>query len=113
MVDDEQDMCNSLCDFLKKDDHNVKCVNNGKVSIELLKNNDFDILTCDLVMPEVTGMDIVRSLDMLDKRPKVGIITAWKHKFKNVTDKSLNVDFIIRKPFELSELRKEINNLGL
>ncbi|MGR3302464.1 MAG: PAS domain S-box protein, partial [Candidatus Scalindua sp.] len=109
VVDDEKYLCDSLSNFFKKDGHTVRCVSNGKVAIELLKNNDFDLLICDLVMPEVNGREVIKALDTLNKRPKVGLITAWN--YKSIKDEDLNVDFVVKKPFNLSKLRRDINKI--
>ncbi len=109
VVDDEKALCDSLGSFFEKDGHTVRCVNNGSEAIKLLKNNDFDLLICDLVMPEINGREVIKALDTLDKRPKVGLITAWN--YKSIKDEDLNVDFVVKKPFKLSELRKDINNI--
>jgi PAS domain S-box-containing protein len=111
VVDDEQDICEFFSNSLTKEGHNVETVDNGAKAIKLLKNNTYDLLICDLVMPEVTGMDVLKSLDSLDKRPKVGIITGWKYKIKDLDVKDLNVDFIVKKPFKLTKLRRDINNI--
>ena len=39
--------------------------------------NSFDLVLCDLVMPEVGGREVIKVLDTLNKRPKVGLITGW------------------------------------
>jgi PAS domain S-box-containing protein len=109
VVDDEKDLCESLSNFFKKDGHTVRSVSNGSEAIKLLKNNDFDLLVCDLVMPEINGREVIKALDTLNKRPKVGLITAWNH--ESIKDEDLNVDFVAKKPFKLSELRKDINNI--
>ena len=58
-------------------------------------------------MLEVTGRDIIKALD---KRPKVGLITGWNYKMEDMKKEDLKVDFVVQKPFKLSELRREINN---
>ena len=50
-------------------------------------------------------------LTELDKRPNVGMITGWKEEIVGKDKEELNVDFIIRKPFDLSELTKNINDV--
>jgi PAS domain S-box-containing protein len=111
VVDDEQDMCETLSNFFIKEGHKVKSVNSGTDGISLLKSEDFDLILCDLVMPNVTGRDVIKALDTLDKRPKVGLITGWRYEMEDVEKEDLKVDFVMRKPFKLSEIRREINNI--
>ena len=62
-------------------------------------------------MPEVFGYDVIKALNELEKRPRIGIITGWGEKLKPLDDEDLRVDFIIKKPFDFSELTKHINEL--
>ena len=62
-------------------------------------------------MPEVSGRDVIEELNMLDKRPKVGLISGWSEKIESFYNEDLQIDFIIKKPFDFSELSKHINNI--
>ena len=68
-------------------------------------------MLCDLAMPNVTGRDVIKELDTLDKRPKVGLITGWRLEMKDVKKEDLKVDFVVKKPFKFSELRRDIRNI--
>ncbi len=111
VVDDEIEMCDVLCKFFFNEGHKVRGVNNGVQAIELLNENNYDLLICDLVMPEVNGRDVVNSLKEMNKRPKVGLITGWNYSMKDAEKEGLQVDFIIKKPFDMSNLRKDIDDL--
>jgi PAS domain S-box-containing protein len=111
VVDDEVEMCKVLYKFFFNEGHKVRGVNNGVQAIELLNENNYDLLICDLVMPGVNGRDVVNSLKMMNKRPKVGVVTGWKYSMEDAEKEGLEVDFITRKPFDMYNLRKEINDL--
>jgi PAS domain S-box-containing protein len=55
IVDDEVNVAHSLALVLEK--HDVTCANSGHEALELFQARDFDIVFCDLLMPELTGMD--------------------------------------------------------
>jgi PAS domain S-box-containing protein len=109
VVDDNQNMGLLIDQLLSEEGHNVKSVSSGAEAIELLRCERFDLLLSDLIMPEVTGYDVIRSLDKLDRRPKVGIITGCGERYRAMKQ----VDFIIKKPFDLPELTNHINNIFL
>ena len=111
VVDDEVDICNILDRFLSSLDHKVKAIGNGAEAIELIKGENFDFVLCDLGMPNVYGYDVIKALNKLERRPKVGIMTGWGEKLKPMDDEEFKVDFIIKKPFDLSELSKHINDV--
>lgn len=110
VVDDEEVICNILDKFLSKAGHKVKTVDNGADAIELMKREEFDLVLCDLAMPNVIGYDVIKALNDLEKRPKIGIITGWGEKLKAIDGEGMKIDFIFKKPFNLSMLTKHIND---
>ena len=111
VVDNEEKICGIMDKYLSLGGHKVKIVDNGAAAIELAKKEDFNLVLCDLAMPEVFGYDVVEALNKLEKRPKIGIITGWDENLKSLEAEGQIVDFIIRKPFDLSELTKQINDI--
>jgi len=111
VVDDEEKICNILGTFFSREGHMVKAVNNGAEAIEMAKREDFDLVISDLAMPDVTGYDVVKALNELDKVPKIGISTGSFDNYSSVEINALKADFIINKPFKLIELANKINVL--
>ncbi len=111
VIDDNDGVGNILNVYLSWCGHNVKAVNNGAEAIELSMNEDFDLVITDLSMPKVTGYDVIKALNGLDKIPKIGLVSAISEKFEPVKSEGLNVDFIVKKPFNLSRLARRINDI--
>ena len=58
IVDDEVVFANSLRRMLSRE-HDVTVANSGRAALELLRAGErFDVILCDLMMPEITGMDV-------------------------------------------------------
>ncbi len=110
-VDDEKEICYILDTFLSKKGHKVKTANNGFDAIEIIKDEIFDLVLCDLKMPGVHGYEVVKVINSLEKKPKIGIITGSVDEIKHKDNNHFKVDFIIKKPFYFSELAKHINEL--
>ena len=111
VVDDEEEICSILDKFFSRVGHMVKAVSNGAEAIELAKREDFDLVICDLTMPGVTGHDVIKALNELDKVPKIGISTGSIEDYSSAEVNALKADFIINKPFRLLELANKINVL--
>ena len=111
VVDDEEEICNILNKFFSRVGHIVKTVGNGAEAIELAKREDFDIVICDLAMPDVTGYDVIEALNDLDKVPKIGVSTGLRENLTSAEENALKIDSIIKKPFKLLELASKINAL--
>ena len=109
VVDDEEAIRNILEQFLSRDGHTVKTVDNGAEAINMVEGEDFDLVLSDLAMPNVFGYDVVKAIDGLEKRPKIGIITGWNEEHAPA-DKEIKVDFYLKKPFKKTDLTKHIND---
>jgi len=111
VVDDEEEICNMLDDYLSKRGNKVKAVDKGADAIELINSEHFDLVLCDIAMPNVSGYDVIKVLNKLEKRPKTGIITGWGERVKPTDEEGIKVDFVLKKPFDLSVLIKHINEV--
>ncbi len=110
VVDDEEKVCNLYSKFLTRNGHKVKAVVSGAEAIGLLKTAEYDLELTDIDMPNVTGHDVLKVVNELEKKPKIGIITGSIEILKP-SEVILSVDFILRKPLKFSELEKHINDL--
>ncbi|MCP4266456.1 MAG: PAS domain S-box protein [Candidatus Brocadiaceae bacterium] len=112
VIDDEIEICSMLDEFLKTGGHKVKTVDNGSMAIEITRKERFDLVLCDMAMPKISGQEVVRALNKLNNRPKIGIITGWDNDLKLKEDEGLVIDFIIKKPFNFAELTRYLNNIA-
>jgi two-component system response regulator PilR (NtrC family) len=105
IIDDEKSLLDLLTVVLKKDGYRVKtCLAPSKV-FELLENEEFDLLICDIKLPEVSGMEVLRYVR--ENRPEIPVlmITAYGSLKQAVEAlKAGAIDYIL-KPFDIEELR--------
>ncbi len=109
VVDDKEYIRSLLKRFLANYGHTVITVDRGKVATEILKTETFDMVLTDIVMPEMSGYELISELNKLVKRPVIGVITGWSEDFETKEKNELKVDFILQKPFKLSVLSKYMN----
>ena len=110
VVDDNKDMHSFLEAYFVDSGNKAKSVDSGERAIEVLETETFDLVLCDIIMPGISGYDVVAVLNSQEKKPKIGMMTGWSEKIKAKEGKGLNIDFIIKKPFELSVLADHIND---
>jgi two-component system response regulator PilR (NtrC family) len=111
IVDDEEEIRNSLSIVLREEGYQCATAPNGAVAIEALKEHSFDILITDLKMPGADGIQVLehalqRSSDMLTI-----IITA--HASVETAIQALRkgaADYIL-KPLDFDEVILRIENL--
>jgi len=111
VVDDEEDICEILYKYFSRAGHIVKTVDNGAEAVELTEREDFDLVLCDMTMPDITGYEVIKALNALDKVPKIGIATGLGVKLTSAEVNALEIDFIVEKPFKLLELAGKIKVL--
>jgi DNA-binding response OmpR family regulator len=111
VIDSEKALRDVLHIFFSREGYKVKIVDNGAIAKRVLKKECFDLVLCDWVTPEVYDYDVIRDLNKLKKRPKIGIITCWSGKLMSIKNGDLDVDFISRKPFDLSRLLRQISEV--
>ncbi len=65
VVDDNCNLCESIRDLLEANNYLVKYVFNGNDAIELARNNKFDIAFIDIVLPDISGNEVVEKITRL------------------------------------------------
>ena len=105
VIDDEKDMLNACGKILDALDYHPVLVDNGKLGIELLVHDEFDLVLCDLFMPEVDGMDILKKATELAPHTPVVIFTAYGTIDRAVIAMKSGAFDFIEKPFEIEHLK--------
>lgn len=86
---------------------------NGVEAIELFKQERPDLVTMDLTMPEMDGLECIRSLIDLDEEVRILVVSALSDKTTGLRALKYGARGFVCKPFTeeelLSALRKVIN----
>ncbi|HNR14381.1 MAG TPA: response regulator, partial [Thermodesulfobacteriota bacterium] len=72
IVDDEENMRHMLSELLKQDGYGVDTAGNGQEALDKLEVRDFDLILCDLRMPEMDGLTFLSTV--VDKKLKSSVI---------------------------------------
>jgi DNA-binding NtrC family response regulator len=107
LVDDEEKILKTLGRALRDDAHEVVTAANGKDAQRLLAERSFDLLIIDFLMPDRTGMDVLRELASSTpetERPAVVMMTAHGSIESAVEAMKLGARDYLQKPFEVDEL---------
>jgi CheY-like chemotaxis protein len=70
IVDDEAGIRSALAYLLRRDGHAVETATNGALALEKLQSRSFDLILCDLRMPELDGPGLYRALQ--NRSPQLG-----------------------------------------
>jgi len=69
VVDDDRVALTILCSMLRGAGAHVEAAGGGAAALELLRRSAFDVLLCDVYMPEMDGFELLRQVRLLAPRP--------------------------------------------
>ena len=76
-VDDEENIRNLITYTFEEHNLEVMTAENGKAAITILENNPIDVIITDLLMPTMTGLDLIREMKKRKSAIPIIIITAY------------------------------------
>ncbi len=90
--------------------HDVYIINSGRDAIELAQELEFDALICDLVMPDVSGVQVYEQLQVLRPAmvPRIIFLTAGAFSGADRAFLDQIDNQVLDKPFEFSDLRQAV-----
>ncbi|MDB4999338.1 MAG: Fis family transcriptional regulator, partial [Mucilaginibacter sp.] len=59
IIDDERSIRNTLREILEYEDYIVEDTDNGVDGLEMIRNNDYDLILCDIKMNRMDGMEVL------------------------------------------------------
>ncbi len=105
IAEDEPIMLKTMELKLKRDGHVVMTVTNGRDAIQLIKENDFDLVVTDIMIPYTSGLEILEFIkNQSGKKMPVIVLSAMGQENVVVEAFSLGADDFITKPFSPNEL---------
>lgn len=109
VVDDDKTLLSALKTVLDQENH-VTVSNDGNKAIELCRNNKYDLIITDLMMPGATGLDVLTATKKIDPDTLVVLITGFASLETAVQAIREGAYDYITKPFKLEELKIIVNN---
>ncbi|HMT07072.1 MAG TPA: sigma-54 dependent transcriptional regulator [Pyrinomonadaceae bacterium] len=105
IVDDEQSYRQLLSLVFEGDGHKIRTAMNGRQAIEALAESPADIIISDVKMPDMDGIEMLRSVR--ETQPDLGVVlmTAFASVETAREAFKLGADDFIQKPFDVEELK--------
>jgi DNA-binding NtrC family response regulator len=112
LVDDETKIREALAKALREEGHEVVATGCPREVQGLLSRGSFDVLLVDNLMPELTGLDLIRELvasTPTGERPQILLMTAHATVESAIEAMKLGALDYLQKPFEIDELLVVVN----
>lgn len=115
VIDDEPSILEMVTEILKRQGHEVTSLSSASDGVKHFRKGSFDLVVTDLVMPEVSGIDMI--LEMRDMAPDVKILAisgggGITGRFDYLPIASLvGAGAILKKPFSIDEFNRKVDSL--
>jgi two-component system cell cycle response regulator CpdR len=111
LAEDDPDMRRFLSKALQNAGFDVASFDNGLAAYHRLREEPFELLLTDIVMPEMDGIELARKATELDPEIKVMFITGFAAVALNPDNHAPQQAKILSKPFHLRDLVTEVQKL--
>ena len=108
LAEDEIELSKALCTILKHNNYSVDAVYNGRDALSLGMKDSYDGIILDIMMPELDGMSVLRSLREAGVSTPILILTAKGELEDKIEGLDAGADDYLSKPFQMGELLARI-----
>jgi putative two-component system response regulator len=110
IVDDEPDVCELLSRWLTSEGYSCDTATNGRMAVQLLEQKEFDLLISDIMMPGMSGIDLLKVVRGLFLDTAVVMVTAVADRKTAVLALDLGAYGYVIKPFDENEILISVVN---
>ena len=110
VVDDERTLVKGIKFNLENEGYQVECAYDGAAAVELARNEKFDLLILDVMMPEVDGLEACMRIREFSNVPII-MLTAKSEDADKLMGFECGADDYLTKPFNILELKARVRAL--
>ena len=110
IVDDEKPISDIIKFNMTKEGYEVVTAFNGREAIELFEAEKPDIIILDLMLPEIDGLEVAKTIRKTSSVPII-MLSAKDSEFDKVIGLELGADDYVTKPFSNRELQARVKAL--
>jgi DNA-binding response OmpR family regulator len=103
IADDDAAIRRLLAALSRRAGFEVDVATNGAAALALMAEHRYSVVLLDLMMPNVSGYDVIRELKKRAIRPPIIVVTAMAGELLSPVDPSVVLS-IVRKPFDMETL---------
>jgi len=111
VAEDDEAIRRGLVDTLESEAYSVKAASDGAEALARLREENFDLLVLDVMMPGRSGYDVCRELRGFDSTLPVLMLTAKGEEIDKVVGLELGADDYMTKPFGVREFLARVHAL--
>ena len=108
VVDDEENIREVIKEYAEFEGHKVSEACDGMQAIEMVKNNDYDIIIMDVMMPRLDGYSACKEIRKIKQIP-VLMLSARGEEYDKLFGFEIGIDDYVVKPFSPKEVMARVN----
>jgi DNA-binding NtrC family response regulator len=112
VVDDDPDILEYLQDFLQAEGFEVSCISDPSLAVERIRDEVYHLVVLDLMMPKLSGLDLLQQIRAVDDDIAVIILTGHPSLDTATASIQHDVSAYIHKPFTPAEFRDVIARIA-
>lgn len=109
LVEDEPNVASLLHRNLLEYGHSIGIATDGAMGLDLILSNAYDLVLLDVMLPEKTGLEVLKELKEKNNETPIILLTALDTTDMIVQGLNLGADDYIAKPFKIEELNARIH----
>lgn len=109
VVDDDIKILQLIEDVVVGKGFKVTCCETGESALEEIYKKRFDLIFLDLVLPNMSGLEVLQEIKARNGRTVVAIITGYSDYPIALEAMALGPMYFIRKPFQVHEIHEVLN----
>jgi len=111
LVEDEEQIRKIITMNLELEGYEVVSTDNGKKALQIIDGQHFDLLILDIMLPEVSGLQICEQVRLKNTEVGIIIVSAKDTTGNKIEGLKLGADDYLTKPFNLEELLLRVKNV--
>lgn len=104
LIDDEAAILELTSEILDGSGHKTVCAHSGKEGIQRSKEEEFDIVITDLVMPDLSGWQVAQAIKKNRANTVVILATGWGTQLDRDRLSRSDIDLLLSKPSKLDDV---------
>ncbi|HYV65445.1 MAG TPA: response regulator [Myxococcales bacterium] len=112
LVDDDPDCLEVTQAVLEAEGLSVKTASSGKEALRILHDQPYDLLLCDIGMPEMSGWQVAQEARLKWPAVPIYMVTGWGNEFTKEDSHPCAVEGVLGKPLDVRELRGAIARIA-
>ncbi|MEO0087245.1 MAG: response regulator [candidate division WOR-3 bacterium] len=111
LVDDNFELGFTLKELLELKGFQVEYVEDGFAALDKFKENNFDLVIMDIVMPGMDGIEIFKKMKEIKKDIKAIFVSAFIEDKRKEELKKMGIKYFVEKPYDFSKIASKIEEM--